>query len=100
MLTVLYIISYLLIGLIIYACVAGDVRIVRAFQAGDKPKAKRLMLGVVRVCLILAGLIIIVATHGRGMKIAQILLIIMLSLGLPNAVRVLSGYGHQPKPLP
>ena len=100
MLIILYIISYLFIGLLICACVAGAVRIVRVFRVGQKFNAWPVLLSELRLGLILAGFIIIVATHAHGTRVAQVLLMIMLLLGVPNSIRVLSGYGSRPKPLP
>lgn len=100
MLTVLYIIFYLLIGVTSCACVAATVRIVLALRIGDRQAAKVLSLSVLRFALILAGLVITVVTHGRSMRVAQVLLIIMMLLGLPKDIRVLRGDASLPKPLP
>ncbi len=95
----IYIISYLLIGFLSYACGRGSVHIVRALRAGDKLKAKTILLSELHIGLILAGLIVLVVSHGHGIRIAQIMLIIMLTLGIPRDWRVLRGNGRQPKQL-
>ena len=100
MLTVLYIISYLFLGATSCACVAGTVRIVLALRIGDRQEAKALSMSLLRIGLVLAGFVIIVVTHGRSMRVAQVLLIIMMLLGLPKDFRVLRGDASLPKPSP
>jgi hypothetical protein len=97
LIVVLYIIAYLLIGFLSYACGKGSVHIARALRVGDRPKAKTILLSELRIGLILAGLIVLIVTHGHGIRIAQILLIIMLTLGIPRDWRVLRGNRHLPK---
>ena len=97
LIVVLYVIAYFLIGFLSYVCGKEAVHIARALRAGDRLKAKTILLSELRIGSILAGLIVLVVTHGNGIRIAQILLIINLTLGIPRDWRVLRGNRHSPK---